>query len=115
MGPWVIVLLAVAGVARVAAGQVVEIGEAEGCEVRLADGKPPTILDDAVLASGGKRVGNFWGERKGDEIRWEVNLQRSEPKLKLALRYSYEQGLASRLWTIEELWAPETLEEEDRT
>ena len=98
MRAWVIVvLLAVAGAARVAVGQVVEIVEAEACDVRLADGKPPTILDDAVLASGGKRIGNFWGERKGDEIRWDVNLQRPEAKLKLAIRYSYDHAHYQRM------------------
>ena len=97
MRAWVIALLAVAGAARTAVGQVLEIVEAEACDVRLADGKPPTILDDAVLASGQKRVGNFWGERKGDEIRWEVNLQRAEAKLKLAVRYSYDHAHYQRM------------------
>src|SRR5688572_26692677 len=97
MRAWVIVLLAIAGAARIAAGQVVEIVEAEACDVRLADGKPATILDDSILASSGKRVGNFWGERKGDEIRWDVNLPRAEPKLKLAVRYSYDHAHYQRM------------------
>lgn len=86
---WISTIIAMAIVARVADAQVVQVIEAEACDARQADGRPATVLDDAILASGGKRIGNFWGERAGDEIRFDVDLKGLEMRLKLAVRYSY--------------------------
>lgn len=46
---------------------------------------------------------------------WAYGIKPNRHVLEAALRYSYQQGLASRVWTIEDLWAPETLEEDDPT
>ena len=75
-------------VPHVAASQIVQTFEAEACDARRVDGAKPTVYD-SLLASGAKRVGNFWGETKGDEVRWEVDAKRRETRLKLAVRYSY--------------------------
>lgn len=45
----------------------------------------------------------------GDDF-WPYGLDRNRQTLTTFLRYSYEQGLAKRLLTPEELFAPETLE-----
>jgi 4,5-dihydroxyphthalate decarboxylase len=41
---------------------------------------------------------------------WPYGFQPNEKTLSTFLRYSYEQGLAKRLLTPKELFAPETLE-----
>ncbi|MFE2998725.1 ABC transporter substrate-binding protein [Nocardia sp. NPDC059246] len=41
---------------------------------------------------------------------WSYGLDRSDPTLAQFLRYSYEQGLAGRLWEPEQLFAPEAAE-----
>lgn len=40
---------------------------------------------------------------------WTYGLAGNEPGLSMFLRYSHEQGLAERLLSPEELFAPETL------
>ena len=45
----------------------------------------------------------------GDDF-WPYGLERSRHTLATFLRYSHEQGLAKRLLTSDELFAPETLE-----
>jgi 4,5-dihydroxyphthalate decarboxylase len=44
---------------------------------------------------------------------YPYGIPRNRHALETGIRYSYEQGLTSRLWSIEELFAPETLEEEE--
>jgi 4,5-dihydroxyphthalate decarboxylase len=41
---------------------------------------------------------------------WPYGVEPNRRTLETFLRYSYEQGLAARLWRPEELFAPETLE-----
>jgi 4,5-dihydroxyphthalate decarboxylase len=43
---------------------------------------------------------------------WPYGLMKNRKTLETFLRYHYEQGLSARLMTIEELFAPETLDEE---
>ena|SRR5688572_28062157 len=74
-----------------AASQIVQTFEAEACDARRADGAKPTVFD-SLLASGAKRIGNFWGETKGDEVRFEFETKRRETRLKLAVRYSYNHA-----------------------
>jgi 4,5-dihydroxyphthalate decarboxylase len=46
----------------------------------------------------------------GDDF-WPYGVQRNQQTLATFLRYSHEQGLSKRLLQVEELFAPETLEE----
>jgi 4,5-dihydroxyphthalate decarboxylase len=43
---------------------------------------------------------------------WPYGLMKNRKTLETFLRYHYEQGLSARLMTIEELFAPETLDDE---
>ena len=46
---------------------------------------------------------------------WAYGVEPARHVIETALEYSMEQGLSSKLWTIEELFAPETLHEDDPT
>lgn len=88
---WIAVTILVAGITCDGTAQVVRIVDAEACEVRTIDGRPTAIFD-SVLAGGTRKVGDFWGEKEGDEISWELKLDRIETQLKLAVRYSYHES-----------------------
>ena len=77
--------------AKPAAGQIVQLVEAEDCTIHRIDAKPLELIA-TDFASGGKRLGDFWGERPGDRIEFKLDLKLNETKLKLALRYSFNQS-----------------------
>jgi hypothetical protein len=84
---WILFALAFTGTTG-ATGQIVEIIEAEACAFRHVKGEAPAVLN-CNLASGTKRLGNFWGESAGDFVRWTSKLDHRETRLKFAVRYSH--------------------------
>jgi 4,5-dihydroxyphthalate decarboxylase len=64
----------------------------------------PFLLDEL------KRERAFFGADP-----YVYGMVRNRTVVETAMRYSLQQGLSSRLWTVEELWAPETLTEDDPT
>src|SRR5687768_4717348 len=79
-----------------AIGQVVEVIEAEACEFQHVKGETPAVLN-CNLASGTKRLGNFWGESAGDCVRWTSKLDQRETRLKFAVRYSHNAAHYARM------------------
>jgi hypothetical protein len=75
-------------VSSLASAQLPMIGEAEECTIKCGAGSKAGVN---IWARRGHTTPDFWGKAAGDSISWSVTFQCPHDKLKLGVRYSFNE------------------------